>query len=274
MNAFRADARPCGIARWVHPSHGPLPSHSHEPRILGKGIPREIQGKSRMLTQNLGASSANADAPRLALDRVGFREGVTGEDGQVRASAGVPDGDVSDHLGVDVAGHVRQILARAVLRRMGPKRLVLRESARRQIDRNRGRDRCRECGVFRGIVRKRGFRALGVEEKAVERDFGCRCLRILGPVPDPGSHTGAAKAGAVRVGPIPERGREQVVEVTALLRNRRFGFLQDVLEERLLAGSVDELHRRDHVLGFDQTPSRGRIGTRLRPERVCRPGRP
>jgi hypothetical protein len=45
------------------------------------------------------------------------------------------------------------------------------------------------------------------------------------------------------------------VEVAALRWHRRLALVQQLLEERLLAQRVHQLHRRDDVLGFDDTPA-------------------
>jgi hypothetical protein len=59
-------------------------------------------------------------------------------------------------------------------------------------------------------------------------------------------------------GTVPERSGTQVIEVTALQRDRRLALVEQLLEPLLLGKRIDQFERGDSMLGFNNAPAAAR----------------
>ena len=192
------------------------------------------------VAESLDAAGAQVDAPGLGLFGLLVREGAAGEQCEIGAGSGIAHRSVAQDCDVCRPRSFGQVLASLIAVMLFPKSLVTVERWAREVETVRRGVAHRESRVLAGVGGPRRIRRLGEEEQAMKRQLSGRSLDALGGVVDAVGETGAPEAGAEGVGrAIAKRGREQVVQVLAVLGNRRLGRFDQILQQRLLRQVVD-----------------------------------
>lgn len=253
-------ARPC--------AHSPNPRYRHI--VAPRPSHRLTQGKA----QGLDTGRAQADSPSLPIHRCGPCEGAAHQDREIGSSIRIAHRLIADHVGVCRSGGVGERLAGTVVGDIRPEAAVLRERFAHQIEQPRARHRSREGRVLCRIGGPwRGGR-LGEEQEPVERHLGDSGRRVFRRVVDAERAPCAPKAGSCRIDrAVPERRRQQEIEMAAVRRDRGFCLLDQFFEQGLFGERVGQLQGRDAMLGLDEPPARAVEAPEFRRERDARPDR-